>query len=689
MAEELKIVISAEDRASAVLNKVGKAIQAEAAELHGLNVIAGIAARGGAVMMGTAAGIAASLGMAGREAMGYEEAMRNVNSLLRASEGDFQNLYRSVLELARDPMVTDMPATLAKGLYQIVSAGYQGRLALDVLRVASKGAAAGLSDTFTAADALTTIMNAYNDRTAPAAQRYMDLMFKTVEKGKTTFGELASSVGLVAGSAAQAGVSFEEVSAALAIMTQKGIDTDLAVTSLNRLILRFLQPTKEMQRMLQQMGYQSGLAALQQLGLAGAMKLLGDMVGWDADQMAQFLGETRAIRAAMALAEDDGRGYIAMLQEMQNASGATQAALEQQARSTAFQWKKLKQELKTTAIEVGGAVLPVFRQGIAVVRQYVERFRQLPEAQQQAIVKGAMTVAVVAGLTGALLLGGAAAMRLYTSVVAAVKAMSALRAAMIAAQGAEGAGGLVGTLGGIVRYARQLAGISPKQAWLQEILATKKHLPEIIAGLRGFGATVASLPGRLAALGPAIVNFLLNPLTWVAAAAAVATYSVYRTIRAYQEMRKAQEEAKRKEQEARHAEARAQAKGYITYAMVARELGLEEKWRAGRLSEEEQAQLRELYLRRVRERRRELGEAGIARRQATVTAEAQARLAAPEMPAVPGMPVAMVQMPQVRGGVMQRGETNIVNVNLRAQYSNRDQLSGMVDDVIKAYLPAY
>ena len=115
---------------------------------------------------------------------------------------------------------------------------------MSVLEVSAKAAKAGLTTTGIAADALTTLINAFGAE-AESAEYFADLLFTTVKLGKTTMSELAPAIGGVATIAAQAGLSMEEVSGALAIMTRRGISTDRAVTFLRATMVSMLKPTEE------------------------------------------------------------------------------------------------------------------------------------------------------------------------------------------------------------------------------------------------------------------------------------------------------------------------------------------------------------------------------------------------------------------------------------------------------------
>src|SRR5262245_46251225 len=66
-------------------------------------------------------GIVGGLALATKSAIDFDKAMRNVNSIARLSEDQFQSLSKEVLALAKT--TGQAPTTLAEGLYDIVSSG--------------------------------------------------------------------------------------------------------------------------------------------------------------------------------------------------------------------------------------------------------------------------------------------------------------------------------------------------------------------------------------------------------------------------------------------------------------------------------------------------------------------------------------------------------------------------------------
>ncbi len=460
MANRLEIRISAIADNLSGLNAVGKAIAQTKNDLQGLDELSRQYTQTGQRQIAVAAGLAGILAATVKPAAQFDQGLRNVNSIAKLNEEQFKALRSAVLDISRDPQVTDMPAQLARGLYDIYSSGIEGSAGLDVLKIASKGAAAGLSETSTASRVLTAVMNGYNRKTGQDAADIMDVLFKTVDRGVVTFDELAAYFANVSTTAASANVSLEEVAAGMMTMTKQGHDAATAATSLNRIILSFLNPSKEMTEMLKRSGYESGIAVLQQRGLAGAVEWLTQATGGNVDVLVSMLGEVRAVRAAMALTGKGAQMFAEDLVAAKNHAGAMDAALKEQAKGGLFEWKLILKDLTIAATEFGDTVLPMLRQVSGGIREAAAWFGQLPEPVRKAIVASIGLSAATYGIKGAVNLARGGILQHVIALLQMGKAQE------IAAE--EGVAG-IGILG---RFGK--ATLGAKGRWLQWISAVNK-----------------------------------------------------------------------------------------------------------------------------------------------------------------------------------------------------------------------
>ncbi len=220
----------------------------------------------------------------------------------------------------------DSAQNLNEAFYQIQSSGFAGEDAMKILTASTKAATAGLTTTATAAEATVAVLNAYG-LSADHATEITDIMFQTVNRGVVTFEQLSGSIGTVIGLAAQLGVSFDEIGAAMATMTKQGIDHDSAMTNLNGIFTAMIKPTTAMSQAITDLGYSSGSAMLEALGLGGTMQALERYTGGSAEKMSELFGDVRALRGAMALTGAGAQMFVEDLAAIGQATGATKLLL--------------------------------------------------------------------------------------------------------------------------------------------------------------------------------------------------------------------------------------------------------------------------------------------------------------------------------------------------------------------------
>ena len=83
---------------------------------------------------GIMAGAVAAVGVASvKSAKEFDTSMRNVNSITKLTEKEFQNLSKDVVDMSKK--LPQSAKTLAEGLYDISSSGFQGAEGMKVLRL--------------------------------------------------------------------------------------------------------------------------------------------------------------------------------------------------------------------------------------------------------------------------------------------------------------------------------------------------------------------------------------------------------------------------------------------------------------------------------------------------------------------------------------------------------------------------
>jgi len=302
----------------------------------------------------------------------FQDAFNEVRTLIDETVTDSEKLRAEVLKLAA--AVGRPPEEVSKGLYQVISAGVTDAAeAMDVLEIATKASIGGLTDQFTAVDAVTTVLNAYNLE-ASEAEKVTDLMLNAVKEGKLTFGDLAANVGLVVTTAAQAGIGFDEVSAALASMTKAGLSTEVAVTALNNLILRIVVPQDEAAAAAERMGVQFGEASLKSIGLTGIMQQMSVAAEGSITKFAEMLPEIRGMRAGTVLAGSGFEEFTRIMETTQNAAGTTTEFFNKVKQSVSETSKEISARLTVAFINLGTKILPGINSALQGILNLIDDF---------------------------------------------------------------------------------------------------------------------------------------------------------------------------------------------------------------------------------------------------------------------------------------------------------------------------
>lgn len=291
-----------------------------------------------------------------KETIEFEKEMTNVATLLDTTRVSMGRFERDILALTTK--VNRSASDLAKGLFEVVSAGVAAEDAMNVLEAAATSATAGVTTTKIAVLALTKSMAIYGVDSA-GAMRVSDLLFKTVEKGQTTFEQLAKQIGRVLPFARALGLSMEEPLAVFAGMTTILGNTEQAATALEATFRAFIQNADRFKA--------AGIdinKALSEKGLIGTLKLLDKKTGGSAAALQKMGLETESLRGVLGLFGGKLNKVQEDLEDFKNATGAITIAFEKQMESTEEKIKAFGIAWSQLKISLSDKALPAITKGI-------------------------------------------------------------------------------------------------------------------------------------------------------------------------------------------------------------------------------------------------------------------------------------------------------------------------------------
>ena len=369
-------------------------IKAMAGEITAFDVFGGI---------GISAGIAFAQAAKGAYEFEkqFQQSMKEVATLSSGIKGSLTDYMNQVIEITREIPVLANDA--AKALYQIVSAGHDGANGMKVLEVSAKAAIGGVTDTATAADGITTLLNAYK-LDVSEAEKISDQLFTTVKLGKTSFGELGKSIAQVAPIAAAYGVEIDQVLAAVATLTKQGTPTAQAMTQIRASIIAVSKVL--------------GDGAFDNRTYQEALAEVARQAGGSESKLRELVPEVEAVNAVLGLTGINVKEAAGHLEEMQNATGAAEAAFKEMASSAENQMKLLGNNITAALRPLGQEIL----KEISSAAQSMNEAFADGSAQEALKNIGALIVVVTTALAGykGSILAVSTAKQVYATVTAIV-----------------------------------------------------------------------------------------------------------------------------------------------------------------------------------------------------------------------------------------------------------------------------
>ena len=266
---------------------------------------------------------------------------------------------------------------MAKGMYDILSAAFSARDALNLLNTATKASIAGLSTVRDSVDIFTTVLNTYG-MSVEQATRISDILFQSVIRGKFQFRDLESSLGYVVPIAAQAGLQFEELMAALSTTTRHGLHLDMTSRGLALAIQNIINPTEKARKAALEYGIDMSAVGLRAEGLYEWFKDLNEATQeYGKTIISELIPNMRSLRVAMVLAGEEGlKGFKDDMSLLEDAAGRTNEALEKIMKTQQFYQKQLEQQAARIERAVGepwGELGLAFKKGTIIFAKWIQK----------------------------------------------------------------------------------------------------------------------------------------------------------------------------------------------------------------------------------------------------------------------------------------------------------------------------
>lgn len=381
----------------------------------------------------------------------FEATMSRVEALSGATGDELEALSQKAQEMGATTKYSANDA--AEAFTYMAQAGWNTSSMLDGISGVMNLAASDGIELAEASSIVTSSLTAFGLEAADAAH-FADVLAVASAASNTDVTQLGEAFKYVAPLAGTLGLSIEDVSTALGIMSNNGIVASQAGTTLRSMLSRLAAPTKESQRYMDELGISITNADGSMKSLDEIVQMLRDSFGGlTTAQQAQYATEIfgqEAQAGTLAIINSSVEAYDQLKDAIYDSDGAAQQMATTMQDNLKGRLEELSSAVESIAMNVGEALMPIVEDVVAVLQDWAENLADLDEGQTKFIV----TIAALAAAIGPLTIGIGKLFSSMSTIVSVVSAAAgAFKTLMTAINSAIGPVGIAVTLIGLLAAA--------------------------------------------------------------------------------------------------------------------------------------------------------------------------------------------------------------------------------------------
>ncbi len=335
-----------------------------------------------------AAGVLGALSI--KEFAGFETALSRMEGLVGLSKETVKGFSVEILRLAGT--TSKAPIELAEAMFFITSAGLRGKAALEALEQSAKASAAGMGETSSVADAVTSAMNAYGPSVLNATKA-TEVLTAAVREGKAEASTFAPVLGQVLPTANELGVSFDQAAGTIAFLTKSTGSASLAATGLRGILAKIAQSTPQTETALKKIGLTIGgvRKSIKEDGLLATLVDLRKRFEAQGMPISKMFTDIEGLNAVLQLTGNQSDSAAQTIKNVGDSVGIVDDAFKSASDTIGFKWSQIVATAKIRLIEFGQSAAPAIGKILDSVQSLLESAKGLGSVfTQMANVVGAV-----------------------------------------------------------------------------------------------------------------------------------------------------------------------------------------------------------------------------------------------------------------------------------------------------------
>lgn len=399
MARVIDAVLSLKDKFSPTLRAVSKNMEQQSQIQKRLSK--DIQATGNAISNFGKATAFISAPLVGAAAAGFQlsqsldKSMARVGMLGDLTKVQTAAMKKQIVDLSNATGVAS--ETIADAMQKAIVAGVPAGDSMKYLGDCIKYSKVSAMELGQTVETTNAYLKAYN-MSADQAAGIHDKMVMTAKLAKVEMAAMSPALAMVAKSAADAGVSVEQMDAAYVLMVKHGMDNGAAAASLSGLFESFTKASPKAIKAAQEYGIELNRAHIQAVGFPAFLREIQEKTGGNEVAMGKIIKDVKAFKLALQMTGNEAE-FNEMLEKIRGSTGITAKALED-IKTPSGETIKAMNQIQNAGIELVDGLEPLLTRSADMIKKLVGSFNSLTAVQKNMIFTAAKYIILTTIMSG-------------------------------------------------------------------------------------------------------------------------------------------------------------------------------------------------------------------------------------------------------------------------------------------------
>lgn len=348
-------------------------------------------------MMPAATAVSAFGALGTKTFMDFEDTITGAGVKAGATGEQLERMKETALKLGHDFPITASEA--AEAMDRLAAGGFDAEQTMAAMPGIIEASVASGEDMATTSDVITSALNIWNLKTGDVAentQHVADVVQMAANVSKLGMADFGLAMQYAGAPAAALGVNIEELSTAMAIMSNNGIEASTIGTSLRSTMSRLASPPKEAAAAIDQLGLHLQNADGSFVGVTEAISQMREAMDGMTDTqqvgIAKAIAGEDAFSGLLALIKTSPEAYKEVEDSIKNSTGSSHEAYVKMQNTLKGSINAMKSAVESLAISFGSTLAPSVKTAADAIKSIADFLGGLSPAARSVVANIALSV---------------------------------------------------------------------------------------------------------------------------------------------------------------------------------------------------------------------------------------------------------------------------------------------------------